>query len=97
LKTQGEEKANFVENQSDVRIAAESDKVLEVFTPIAKSTSSNAERMVMYELDDLTGGVSRVGSDQNSQSLGLNIFLSSERGSKRSEDCKRYRRRVWAD
>ena len=45
-------------------------------------------------LDDLTGGVSRVRSDQDGQSLGLNIFLFDGRqGKKRnkaSENPMRY-------
>jgi len=58
---------------------AEGDEVAKFLAPMIRGpfnwVSQTSDAQQLHALDDLTGGVSRVRSDQNSQSLGLDIFL----------------------
>ena len=67
-------------------LTAEGDEVTEFLAPMIKGFFSWASRtrdvQWVYALDDLTRGVSWVRGDQDSQSLGLDIFLFDVRRKK---------------
>ena len=73
------EDSYLVENQSRVLFATEGDEILKLLAPIVKlDVSKTGNGWRVHGLDDLAGGVSWVRSYQNSQPLGLNIFLFSK-------------------